>query len=35
MRSREGAKHIQCVRQPAAEMRSETKVPDANTVDGA
>ena len=35
MCSHEGEKHIQRVRQPVAETRSETNVPDANIVDGA
>jgi hypothetical protein len=35
MRAREGEKHIQRVRQPVTEMRSETNVLDANIVDGA
>ena len=33
--SREGEKHLQSVRQPVAETRSEMNVLDANTVDGA
>ena len=35
MHSREGEKHIQRVRQPVTETRSETNVPDTNTVDWA
>ena len=35
MSSCEGEKHLQRVRQPVTETRSETRVPDANTVDGA
>ena len=35
MSSRKGEKHLQRVRQPVTEMRSEMNIPDANTVDGA